>query len=80
MSYPDILGIIGDILTIWMYFLLQFDYISSKDIRYSLGNFVGAVLIVFSLLYKWNLPSFIINFFWALLSLFGVIIAMKKKG
>jgi hypothetical protein len=79
MSYPDMLGIVGDILTILMYFLLQINYISSKNIMYSFVNFVGSVLIVISLLYKWNLPSFIINFFWAILSLLGVFISLKRK-
>ncbi len=68
----DVVGIVGVAMVLATYFLLQSEKIDSKGFLYSFLNFVGALLIVYSLLYSWNLASFIIEFFWILISLYGL--------
>ncbi|MBW6488750.1 hypothetical protein [Sulfurimonas sp.] len=68
----DVVGIVGVAMVLVTYFLLQSEKIDSKGFLYSFLNFLGALLIVYSLLYNWNLASFIIEFFWILISLYGL--------
>jgi hypothetical protein len=71
-QWPDLLGTIGVGLIIVSYFLLQLERLKSDQIAYSLLNAVGALLILISLYYNFNFPSFIVEFFWLLISLFGI--------
>jgi len=41
-------------------------------LTYSALNAAGAGLILISLYYAFNFPSFIVEFFWLLISLFGI--------
>ncbi len=75
----DIVGIAGVALIVVAYFLLQVNKISSNDVVFSLLNFVGSFLIMISLFYEWNLPSFIIEIFWMLISLIGIVRYFKNK-
>lgn len=68
----DILGTIGVAIIILTYILLQVGRIRSSQLSYSLFNAIGALLILFSLYYSFNFPSFIVEFFWLLISLFGI--------
>ncbi len=68
----DVVGIVGVVIVVITYFLLQSEKIDSKGFLYSFLNAVGSLLVVYSLLYNWNLASFILEFFWILISLYGL--------
>ncbi|MBE0513335.1 hypothetical protein [Sulfurimonas sp.] len=68
----DVVGIVGVAMVLATYFLLQSEKIDAKGFLYSFLNFLGALLIVYSLLYNWNLASFIIEIVWVLISLYGL--------
>jgi membrane-bound ClpP family serine protease len=74
----NLIGLVGVSLIIFTYFLLQINKINSNDLIFSLLNLIGSILIIISLFYKWNLPSFIIEFFWAIISLIGIYKYFKK--
>nr|VFK58996.1 MAG: hypothetical protein BECKTUN1418D_GA0071000_10938 [Candidatus Kentron sp. TUN] len=69
---PDIIGIIGVVLMLSAYFLLQIGKIPSTSFSYSFLNLVAASMILFSLWFDWNLPSVTIEACWALISAYGV--------
>jgi len=69
----DIIGIIGVGFIITAYFLLQLNKVSSDSMNYLLLNFVGAVLVLFSLFYHWNLASVIIEIMWLIISIYGMV-------
>lgn len=69
---PDLIGIFGVIVIIVAYVLLQLEKIDAKDLLFSLLNTLGAFLIIVSLLYAWNLASFIMESTWMIVSLYGV--------
>lgn len=71
-AWYDILGTVGVGVIILTYVLLQIERIRSDQVMYSLLNAAGALLILVSLYYSFNLPSFIVEFFWLLISLFGI--------
>lgn len=65
-------GLLGDFLILLGFFLLQLEKIKSDHIGYLLMNLFGAILILFSLFFYWNLPSVIIESTWSLISIFGI--------
>jgi hypothetical protein len=74
MSYHwyDFLGNVGVVTILWCYLSLQLGRMSNEDLRFSLLNGSGAIFIIISLLFEFNLSAFIIEFFWLLISLIGV--------
>ncbi len=74
----DIIGVVGVSFVLATYYLLQFDKIDAKGFWYSFLNLFGAVLIMYSLLYNWNLPSVIIEIFWIAISAYGVWKYIKR--
>ena len=80
MTIADIVGIIGDILVILAFFLIQTGRINSSDLSYPLLNIIGALGILFSLTHHWNLPAFIIEFAWIIISIWGIYSYFKNKS
>jgi len=68
----DILGTLGVAIIILTYVLLQIERISSTQLIYSLLNAIGASLILVSLYFEYNFPSVVVEFFWLVISLFGI--------
>ncbi len=71
-TFYDFVGSIGTFVIIGTYLLLQFGKIKSETLAYSLLNAAGAGLILISLVYSFNFSAFIVEFFWLLISLFGI--------
>lgn len=72
MNWYDILGTLGVAIIILTYVLLQIERIRSEQLLYSLLNAIGAALILVSLYFDFNLPSVVVEFFWLVISLFGI--------
>ena len=74
MSYAwyDILGTVGVAVIILTYILLQLGRVRSEQLTYSVLNAIGASLIIISLYFNFNFPAFVVEFFWLLISLFGI--------
>lgn len=79
-SIYDFIGIIGAILIIGTYVFLQFGKIRSEMLAYFLLNAVGASLIIISLIYSFNFSAFIVEFFWVLISIYGIAKYFWKKN
>lgn len=72
MNWYDILGTLGVAVIIITYVLLQIERVRSDQLIYSLLNAIGASLILVSLYFDFNLPSVVVEFFWLLISMFGI--------
>ncbi len=70
---PDLLGIIGVFLILYYYFLLQAGKCTAQNLSFSLGNMVGAILVLISLWFQWNLASVLIEIAWCFISGYGLI-------
>ena len=71
-SWYDFLGNVGVLLILLSYLLLQMKKIKSQSMYYSLMNATGALLILVSLYYNFNLSAFVMEIFWILISLYGL--------
>lgn len=78
MGITDLIGLVGVLLVVIAYFFLQTSRWASTSLAYSGFNALGAAMIVYSLLFKWNLSAFVMEGTWLLLSLYGVWKAVKK--
>jgi hypothetical protein len=72
VTWFDLAGFLGVLLIVVAYLLLQLDKLPSSALSYSLLNAVGALLIMVSLLFKFNFSAFLIEVFWFLISLLGL--------
>ena len=79
-AWYDIIGSIGVGLIILTYVALQLEKIRSKALIYSLLNALGAGLILVSLVYSFNFAAFIVEFFWVLISIYGVVKYFWKRN
>ena len=61
------------------YALLQADRIDPKGFWYSFNNLIVAILVTVSLIYTPNLASVVIEVFWFIISLYGLIMWNKRK-
>jgi hypothetical protein len=80
IDFWDILGLVGVLFTIYNYAWLQWQRDYAKKLRYSVGNFLGAILIALSLLDKWNLSAFVVNVIMASISAYGIYRCLKYKA
>ena len=77
----DVAGFVGVFLIVIAYLLLQLDKLPSSSLSFSLMNAAGSLLIILSLLFKFNVSAFMIEVFWFLISLLGLtkwLIARKR--
>ena len=68
----DILGTAGVAIILVAYVLLQIGRLRSEHPAFSLMNAVGAAMILVSLCFAFNFSSFLMEFFWLVVSLFGI--------
>ena len=82
MTYTvyDLLGNLGVLLIILTYLLLQLQKVESDGLLYSLLNAVGAALILVSLTVDFNLSAFVVEVFWVLISLIGLVRFYQRRG
>lgn len=75
MNYPfhDVIGNLGVAMIVGTYFLVQIGKMSASGLAYTSLNGLGAALIMVSLYYNFNLSAFIIECFWILISLVGMV-------
>ena len=77
----DVAGFIGVLLIVIAYLLLQLDKLPSSSLSFSFMNAAGSLLIMLSLVFKFNVSAFLIEVFWFLISLLGLtkwFIARKR--
>ena len=76
-AWYDVVGTIGVVMILIAYFLLQTERLSGQSVGYSVVNLVGSLMIAVSLLYAFNLSSFIIEIAWIAISIYGIVRARR---
>jgi len=80
ITIPDAIGFTGVALLIVTYALLQTDRIDPKGFWYSFNNMLVAILVSISLWYTPNLASWVIEVFWFIISVYGIVKYFKRKA
>ncbi|WP_424832080.1 CBU_0592 family membrane protein [Ruegeria sp.] len=73
LTIVDAIGSFGALIVVAAYFATQMRMMNSDDLAFPVVNLLGSVLIVYSLVYNFNLASMLIEGFWILISLIGII-------
>lgn len=78
IDLADVIGTSGVALILLCYYLLQARRLTIEHPWYSLLNLMGSILIMYSLFFHWNTPSFVIEVAWISISLWGLYKALFK--
>ena len=75
-----VMGGIGAVLVILVYFATQQRWLTADDWRFPLANLVGAVFILVSLITAWNFAAFLMEVFWSLISIYGLVRSLRARS
>ena len=75
----DLVGFAGTAFIVAAYFANQQRWLASDDWRFPFLNLVGALLILVSLYFEWNLPSVVIELFWVAISTWGLFKSLTAR-
>jgi len=73
----DIVGWVGAGLLLLAYFLLIHKDLTSRSRMYQWMNIIGALLLSVNTFYIGAYPSFVTNFLWFLVGLYGIFHAVR---
>ncbi len=77
-AWYDFVGNLGIIMVLGTYLAIQMGKMNAQQLSYSLWNGLGAILIMISLFFTFNLSSFLIELAWLGISLFGVFTYVRR--
>lgn len=81
MSVTILIGLLGSLLYFTSYALLTTRKVDGNSYTYIGMNLTAALCVIISLTTEWNLPSFIIQSVWCVLSVYGLYgVYRSKKG
>lgn len=80
ITWFDLIGMSGVAVIIVAYLLLQLDRLSGSSLSYSILNAGGALLIIISLIVNFNLAAFVVELFWFLISLLGIVRRLTSRS
>lgn len=81
LQWYDWVGLVGTFMVLGAFFLLQAGRLSGKGLVYQLLNLFGAIGIATSLvLGKFNLPAFLLQIAWILISGYGIARGLGGGG
>ena len=79
MTLPNLVGLLGVAAYLTAYALLQLNRLGSHDPRYLVLNAAGSALILVSLLYDFNLPSFVTQTAWLVFTAVGFVRSRRGR-
>ncbi|MBM1170664.1 CBU_0592 family membrane protein [Microvirga arabica] len=80
MGVPDLVGLAGVAAYLSAYGLLQLGTLKLEDPRYAFLNGLGALLILYSLAFDFNLASFVTQTAWLALTIIGFIRSRARRA
>ncbi|HEX7370267.1 MAG TPA: hypothetical protein VF284_08325 [Rhodanobacteraceae bacterium] len=79
-DWPLIIGLVGMLVTLVAYFLLQAQKLHGNGLTYQLMNAIGALGVAISLLFgRFNLPAFLLEVVWLAISIYGIVVARRIR-
>lgn len=78
-AIPDLIGLFGAGLIVGTYLLSQIGRIRADQPGYPALNAAGAAMILFSLYFRPNTPSIVIELFWLAISVIGFGRALFRR-
>lgn len=79
LNWYDWAGLIGVALILFAYLLLQAGRLRGDALPHQLLNAAGALLILLSLLYAFNLSAFLMELAWLAVSIYGMVRGRRRR-
>ena len=80
MAWYDAVGLLGVVAILVAYALLQTGRLASRDLGFSLSNALGALLVLVSLWFQFNLSAALMELIWLVISGYGVWQAWRDRS
>ena len=80
LAWYDWVGLLGTVMILGGFTLLQAGKVSGTGLVYQLLNLFGALGILVSLLGTFNLSVFLLEAAWMAVSLYGIVRSFKAKS
>lgn len=80
LTIADLVGFAGVSCVVGTYFLSQIGRMDVKDWPYPAINGIGACLILYSLAHTFNAASAVIEVFWLLISIIGLVGSLSRRA
>jgi hypothetical protein len=80
LQWYDWIGILGTLMVLAAFFLLQAGKIHGNRLAYQLLNLLGAAGVLVSLSGKFNIAVFLLEAAWIAISVYGIVRSFKARG
>lgn len=80
VAWYDVVGMGGVGLILLAYALLQAGRVNGDSLKYQLLNLIGALAVLVSLKYEFNLSAVLMEIAWVLVSLYGIARGMRARS
>ena len=77
--WPDWFGMIGVVLFLAAYALLQANRLRADRLTYQLMNAFGAIAVLTSLVFDFNLSAFVLEALWLVISIYGIVRGYRAR-
>ena len=78
LQWHDWLGSFGVLIIVAAYLWLQIGRIAGQNVVFSGANLLGSILILVSLYFNFNFSAVLIEIFWIVISLFGLVMGLRR--
>lgn len=78
-GFHDLVGNIGVLAILGTYLMLQMEKMAASSTAYSALNAAGALMILYSLIYDFNLSAVVIESVWLLISAYGIWRSLRRR-
>lgn len=79
IAWPMIVGILGTLLVLLAFFLLQARKLHGNGPIFQLLNAIGAAGVIVSLFYAFNLAAMLLEIAWLLISIYGLVMGFRER-
>jgi len=80
LTFSDLVGSIGTLIVTAAYFATQMRYLNSDDLLFPAANLIGSLFMAYSLVFAFNLASALMEVFWILISVAGIVNYLRRKN
>lgn len=71
-NFYNAIGMIGPVAFTFVYLMVSLNYWNGQQVRTHVVNLIGALAVLVSLLRFWNLPIFVLEIAWGVISIYGI--------
>lgn len=79
MELATLVGLVGAVAYLAGYALIQMRMLSLEDGRYAALNIIGGIALIYSLMWNFNLGSFLTQVAWLVFTVVGYLSGRKKR-